>query len=390
MTQKRRFLFVINSMEGGGAERVMSILLDHFAKASIDGSSGVFAGAELHLALLDQFEEKYTLPATITKHTLDSGGSFAKSVLKTADLVSELSPDLTFSFLTRSNCACVLTALAYGHKCVISERVNTTSHFGAGIGALLNRTLVRFLYPQADKILAPSEGVREDLVDNYAVAPDRLSVIHNPYELDAIRAAGAEDVKFSANGQPYIVSVGRLNANKNFPLLLKAYAESNPGADLVILGEGPEREKLSILTQELGVGDRVHLPGFVDNPYPIVAGALAYICPSNAEGFPNALAEAMVLGRPVISTDCPSGPAELLMGKAPAGAGAVEAEYGLMTPINDVTAMQAALNKMSDDAFRDKMAAKASERMEDFRAEAIAREYEIAITEVMEQSTHDR
>ena len=391
MSEKRRLLFVINSMEGGGAERVMSILLGHFAKAAKGKGASVFAGAELHLALLDRCEEKYPLPSDIEKHTLDSGGSFLKSIFQTASLVSDLDPDLTFSFLTRANCACILSALAYGHKCVISERVNTTSHFGAGLGAMVNRKIVRTLYPRADRVLAPSEGVREDLVQNYGVSADRLNVIHNPYELETIRASGAAAAAFTPpNGRPYIVSVGRLNPNKNFPLLLKAYAKANPQADLVILGEGPQREELQSLAEKLRVSERVHFPGFVDNPYPSVAGAALYVCPSNAEGFPNALAEAMVLGRAVVSTDCPSGPAELLKGRAPKGGGFVEAEHGLITPVNDSAAMGAALSKMDDPQYRDHMAALSAARMQDFRAEVIAAQYEAAINRVFEQSAHDR
>ena len=106
----------------------------------------------------------------------------------------------------------------------------------------------------------------------------------------------------------YFIGMGRLVPNKNFSMMLQAYAKVPKAPPLVILGEGPEEAALSAQANELGILERLHLLGFVDNPYPIIKSARALVSSSLAEGFPNALAEAMALGCPVIATDCRSGP----------------------------------------------------------------------------------
>ena len=112
---------------------------------------------------------------------------------------------------------------------------------------------------------------------------------------------------------PYVISVGRLVKNKNFSLLINAYAKANISEDLVILGVGDEELLLKELANELGVGNKVHFLGFKSNPYPYVKSAEYFISTSNAEGFPNAIVEAMCLEKAVVATNCESGPAEIIV-----------------------------------------------------------------------------
>ena len=296
-------------------------------------------------------------------------------------MLGEIRPDVSVSFLTRANIANILAARRFGHHCVISERVNTTSHLGRGLGAWINRMIVRYLYPRAELIIVNSQGTRDDLCGNYRVSPQRISVISNPFDLEAIRssAKSAPDREFS---RPYAIAVGRLTGNKNFSLLVRAFADVGGETDLVILGEGEEHDALQGEADGVGISDRFHLPGFVDNPYSLIAGAQYFVSSSNAEGFPNALAEAMTLGKPVVATDCPSGPSELLEGLAPPGSGVCEAQHGLLVPIEDQVAMAAAMRRICDPMVARRYGVTAARRMEAFRADAIAAQYETVIRSV--------
>ena len=169
--------------------------------------------------------------------------------------------------------------------------------------------------------------------------------------------------------------------NKNFSMLLRAYAAANVGSSLVILGEGAERSRLEALASELGVSDKVHLPGFAANPHAILARAQFYVSPSNAEGFPNAMIEAMCIGLPVVSTDCESGPSEILQG----GAGApkvtelTKARFGILVPPDNERAMSAALQTMSEPRNHGHFAALARKRAHDFSLDRSLTEYRAVI-----------
>lgn len=368
MPGQRRFAFVINSLTGGGAERVVSTLLTHFSKA---GSP--LGDAELHLVLLDREEERYTVPPAVQRHVLDARGGFLASVRRLTAKLAELRPQVAISFLARANCANVVAAGILGHRCVISERTNTTAHLGRGPMGRINRTLIQALYRRADCVIAVSEGVRDGLVSRYGVPPDKIAVIHNPFDLDAIRLQAAmppPEVR-----PPAVISVARLTPGKRHDVLIRAFAESGMTGDLMILGEGEERQRLLGLAADLGMAERVHLPGHLGNPFPLVARAGVYASASSYEGFPNAIAEAMVLGRAVVSTACPFGPAELLQGEPPAPGAVTEGRCGLLVPVGDVGAMADALRRLADVGVAARLGTCAARRMESLDVATIGARY---------------
>ena len=131
----------------------------------------------------------------------------------------------------------------------------------------------------------------------------------------------------------------------------------------MILGEGPERAHLEALARELGIEGRVHMPGYVENPHAIVGRATAYVSASRSEGFPNALVEAMALRRAVASTDCPSGPAELLAERDTGATRGMEAAaWGFLVPVDEAAALAAAMDELEEPAVRESYAARAAER----------------------------
>lgn len=363
----QRIVFVINSLEGGGAERVLSILLDQLAQS--------LPNADLYLILLDQATERYSIPPQINKITLDCRGSMPRSMLQLWQTLRRIAPDVVMSFLNRANCANIIAARLLGYRCVVSERVNTSSHFGNGLKARLNKAVVRWLYPLADQVLVVSKGVGAELERNFGVPAQRLQVIYNPYDLPKLAALAAETPALQIDGD-YIVSVGRLVPNKNFSLLIKAYQQAGLQEKLVIMGEGPEQAALQQLIADLQLESRVILAGFLDNPYPIMSRARFAVFSSLAEGFPNAMAEAMALSLPVVATDCESGPAEILHDRIRVNApSAFKAEFGILVPVNDQAAMTQALQWMGDTAQQDHYRQRSGARIRHFSVEHAVAQY---------------
>ncbi len=356
-----RILCVINSLEGGGAERVFVGVVEALART--------YGRDALDILLLDNAPARYAPPPGIRLSVLGARGAMAASLSGAISHAAKTRPHVILSFLTRSNCAAVAAAWRSRARVLISQRVHASAFFGSSPRQLANRLTVRAFYPRADRVLAVSAGVADDLAQNYGVARRRLSVIYNPLDVEAIRAAAAESPE-TALPDPFYVAVGRLTPKKNHPMLLHAYARARPKAGLIILGEGPQRAELEALAASLGIAERVRFLGFVANPHALMARAKAFVSASNSEGFPNALVEALALGRAAAFTDCDSGPAEIL-GRAGSEVvtETVEAAYGLLVPPNNIAAMAAAFEALENDERRARLGRAALARSEDFAAE---------------------
>lgn len=373
---KPRLAFIINSLAGGGAERV-------FCRV-IEGLRDQLHDCEAEIILLDREPSAYTPPSFLPTIVLGAEGGMTASVAKLTTELRRFRPDVAVSFLSRANCATVLASGWCGCRTVISERVATTEHFGAGASAQLKRAVTRELYRRADAIVAVSEGVRSDLVQRCGVPADRIVVIPNPVDVGDLRAKGAQlpDIPLPDR---YIVSVNRLAESKNVGLQFEALLQSGAPHDLVILGEGPERGALERRAQALGLGGRVHFLGFVSNPHPIVARADMFLSTSNAEGFPNALAEAMALGVPSVSTNCRSGPAEILADDPDLEIADVHpAPFGILTPVGDAAACAAALQLLSHPEHRARYGRLAAERASAYRPEGVIARYWQVISQFAE------
>ncbi len=303
-----------HALLGGGVERVMINLARGFVSRGleVDMVLGRVTGP-----LLDQVPPGVRL--------VDLGVSRMHSALP--GLVRYLRrerPQALLSALDHSNViALVARALAR-----VPTRVVVSIHFNTAqviqhATSLRDRLLRVWTYPTytywADAVVAVSQGAAEDLIRYSRIPPEKIHVIYNPVvtpELFRAAEEPLEDPWFAPGEPPAILGVGRLTAQKDFPTLIRAFGlvlKEQP-ARLVILGEGEERPGLEALVQELGIADRVRLPGFVSNPYKYMKRASVFVLPSRWEGFGNVLVEALALGTPVVSTDCPSGPAEILEG----------------------------------------------------------------------------
>ncbi len=197
---------------------------------------------------------------------------------------------------------------------------------------------MRRIYPQADKIIAVSQGAAADLAAILKLAIEDIEVIPNPVITPAMFRLAKEPSPhpwLDHKVCPVIIAVGRLTTAKGYPTLIRAFAHvgRRRPCRLIILGEGRQRADLERLAAELGVEDSVSFPGFVANPYSYVSRADLFVLSSVWEGSPNALTEALALGVPVVSTDCPSGPREILQ----------DGRYGPLVPVGDTEALARAI-----------------------------------------------
>jgi glycosyltransferase involved in cell wall biosynthesis len=198
--------------------------------------------------------------------------------------------------------------------------------------------LAKLLYPRADRIIAVSQGVADSLAVWMKMPPESIAVIYNPLVDAAMLDRAVEPPDhgwFQDGGLPVILGAGRLEVQKDFSTLIRAFALLNEQvpARLMILGEGSLRESLEALAEELGVSGRVAMPGYVSNPYSYMRRSALFVLSSAWEGFPSVLVEAMACGCRLVSTDCPSGPREILENE----------RWGALTPVGDANAMAAAM-----------------------------------------------
>lgn len=255
-------------------------------------------------------------------------------------------------------------------RIVVTERVQLSQRVRHLAGKWRWRHLPELIhrtYPRADWVVAVSQGVMDDLVSCAGLPQERVLAIDNPVVTPALlqQAEAPLSHPWLDPINPPLVAVGRLHPQKNFPLLLRAFARvrtQRPSARLIILGEGAERTRLEQLARELGIADAVAFPGFVDNPYAFMSRAAALVLSSDYEGLPTVLIEGLACGVPVVSTDCPSGPAEILD----------HGRFGRLVPVGDEPALAAAILATLETPG-DRRALR--QRGLDFTAEAAARRY---------------
>ncbi len=198
--------------------------------------------------------------------------------------------------------------------------------------------LARRFYPEADRIVAVSDGVAADLAQVIDVPRSRIATIYNPIfrpEILIQAQARLDHAWFTPGAPPVILAIGKLKPQKDFACLIRAFARVRAirPARLLILGEGPQREALLSLARKLNVENDVALPGFVANPFAYIGRAAVFVLSSAWEGLSNVIIEALACGCPVVSTDCPSGPAEILDGGT----------YGRLVPVGDDAALANAI-----------------------------------------------
>jgi len=332
VSARRPIALFLPALDGGGAERVFVELANEIAARGLP--------VELVLATA---RGPYLAEVAPGVRVVDLG---ARRVLWALPrLVRYLRtgrPRVLLSGLDNANVVALLArhAAPRDMRCLISMRAVPSAVYPAD-GSMGSRKLfwaMRQTYRRADAIIANSRAVADDLVSALRVPAPLIHVIHNPLNLARIRSLGDEatgDVEFKNDGPPVILGVGALIPVKDFSTLVRAFARVRARRDcrLLILGEGPERERLLALAAQCGVAQDVRLPGFRRNPFPAMRRARIFVSSSKSEGCPNALLQALALGTAVVSTDSVGGSAEVLE----------NGRWGRLVPVGDVEAMAQAI-----------------------------------------------
>jgi glycosyltransferase involved in cell wall biosynthesis len=261
--------------------------------------------------------------------------------------ITRTRPASVMSFLNPQNLLLLLLepVLKNRTRLIVNVRNNISTSAKHGESKWMRsvpRIMKRF-FPRADLIVAPSQGVVDDAQRITGISPDRFRVIYNPVyrpELTELSMENPDHPWFNGSGVPVVIAAGKLKPQKDFDTLLRAFARvrSQRPVRLVILGDGPGYGALMGLAGTLGVKDDFQLPGRVKNPYAYFRRASVFVLSSAWEGLPNVLIEAMACGCPVVSTDCPSGPQEILDG----------GRVGRLVPVGDAEAMAEAIIAVLD------------------------------------------
>lgn len=338
MNEKKHIAIYLPLLIGAGAERVMLNLANELARDScrVDLVLGRASGS-----YMDQVSSQVNLVDLDAGRVLTSLPGLLK-------YLRESRPDAIISALDHANIVALWAHRLAGVPSKIIVSLHNTLSEKLKKAPLFSRTktfpfFLKLFYPWADGIVAVSSGVAEDYAKIIGFSPDRIKVIYNPVVTDEMVRLSKEvldDPWFSVGAPPVIISVGRLTEQKNYAALIQAFSHvrASRNARLLILGEGELRKSLADQVKRLGLEDDVAMPGFVANPYKYMANASVFVLSSNWEGLPTVLIEALAVGIPVVSTDCKSGPVEILS----------RGKFGKLVPVNDVAALSHAISSTLD------------------------------------------
>lgn len=325
----KRFAFVIKDLYGGGAE-----------KSLIDTADGLRQrGHDVRVFILrDKIEHR--VPDGLDVVNLALINDFTKAISnvivekwqanRIGRALDLYQPDIVLS------CACdKITRHLQNRNLYFWVKSDETTKFSDPKKQKKAFAKVRRFY-NGRKVIAVSQGVRDSLLGVIGLQPAEIRVIYNPFERQPLENMAQEPTDLPQ--RDYLIHAGAYEPRKRQDRLLRAYKASGVTTPLYLLGKGkPENEsKLRSLITEMGLEDRVTMQGFVTNPYPFIANAKGLILTSDAEGLGRVLIEALLLGTPIVSVDCPSGPSEILTGKLQA----------FLTPVDDEAALADAIARM--------------------------------------------
>ena len=357
----KTLMFYINSLNKGGAERVLLQLAERFAAC---GYRAVFVTSFCS-------EDEYPVPESVERISMEEKNLPQSRLKKNISriralrkLCREYKPEALIAFMAEPNFRAVLASRGLPVKTIISVRNVPEKEYAGKLFSFVGKHIL----PMAEGCVFQTEDARSWFPKKLQ---DKSRIIMNQVSRSFFDEAPAEDKKD-------IYAVGRLNYQKNHRMLIKAYARLENCADrLIIYGEGPLRAELESLVKELGLEGRVLLPGLSSNVPRDIKGAKVFVLPSDFEGMPNALLEAMALGLCCISTDCPCGGPRAVI---------EDGVSGRLIPVGDEAALLGALGEvLGDDCRRRRMESAARETAERFSPDEIFKQWQAYVEEIIAQ-----
>jgi glycosyltransferase involved in cell wall biosynthesis len=358
-------MFFSPTLGSGGAERQVLRLLKHLDRRVVRPSLSVARAGGSYEPWLPQDIGLHVCTTRARSSLLSS----AQSILPLRRRIQEERPDVVASLITSANIALAsaLASLPRPPKLVLGVQNNFSMamadrpwHLRMPMGPLCQHA-----YGRADHIVALSQGVANDFQRQLPVSTHKTSVVYNAGTDTDLENMAREPLPIARPSRPLIVACGRLIAQKDLPTLLRALSRMQAKAELWVLGTGPLKAELIAFAEHLGLSQRVRWLGFVVNPFPYMAAADVFALSSRWEGFANVLVEALACGTPVVATDCPYGPAEILEG----------GRHGRLVPVRAPSALASALDAALVEGKNETLSARCRERARAFDAASSARGY---------------
>lgn len=335
----KKLLFVLLSLSGGGAEKVASILLNHLNRDKF----------KITLVLFNkegEYLNRIPTDIPIIEFGKKSRWDFFNLILQLRKIIIHEHADVVFSLLCYTNIVTILASrfLRKNVRIIISEQnIPELTSLYSKLGHLKSM-LANFTYKKATKIIVVSYGIKKSLINKFKTSEINIHVIYNPFEIEKVVALSNSPIDFPVSDfgtVKKIISVGRLTKVKNHKLLIESFSilrQSIP-AILLILGQGDLKEELEKYTHYQGVSNYVYFLGFKDNPFAWMKNSDLFVLTSECEGFGNVIIEAMACKTPVISTDCPYGPGEIIE----------SGKNGLLVPGNNKNILAESMAKLLSD-----------------------------------------
>ena len=415
--QRTKVLFAIDSLTGGGAERVLTRLANSFSRDvfNVQLVKTLAATARQtvapHVPVVDLFEDALT-----DIDSMPSGGAMADRLMARGalaalgpsywnkagyqDLVDQVrvfrsavkclarhvaawSPDCVLSFLPNTNLITLVARHCYDLRTAVvcSDRNFLSRELATLEFSPLRHRLTRAFYPRADRHVTMTDAAAEDLHVSFGISRKQMVTIGNGVDAEGLGAQAGEDLpqswqELQRGRTPTLIQVGRLTAQKGNEILIRALARipKRPWR-LLMLGDGELKDPLIGLVNQLGLAERIHFLGWDRNPYRWIARSDLFVLSSRWEGFPNALLEAMALGVATIATDCPTGPAEILDG----------GRFGRLVPSEAPATLAEAIEQLLlDHERRKRLAALGAQRALEYSMGKMVRRFEDLIRETAE------